>query len=66
VSEAREKLTQSSRNGILLLCLLAAGFAGNFLALHLFTGFYFLFGSIATLMTVRLFGMRWGLTGSSP
>ncbi|MDA8429176.1 MAG: ATP-binding protein [Geobacteraceae bacterium] len=57
----RGKLALDRQSICLLLCLLVAGFAGNFLALRLFSGFNYLFGSIATLMTVRLFGLRWGL-----
>lgn len=61
MNESREKLALDRRSVILLLCLIAAGFSGNFLSLQLFSGFNYLFGSIATLLTVRLFGIRWGL-----
>lgn len=61
MGESREKSALDRRSIVLLLCLIAAGFAGNFLALPLFSDFNYLFGSIATLMTVRLFGTGWGL-----
>ncbi len=56
-----EKLTLNSTTVLLLIGLIAGGFAGNFFALPLFTGFSYLFGSIATIIAVRLFGIRWGL-----
>lgn len=59
--EPRGKPALDNRGIILLVFLLAAGFAGNFLALRMFTGFNYIFGSIAALLTVRLFGIRWGL-----
>lgn len=55
------KLSLNGRNILLLIALFIAGFAGNYLALRLFTGFSYLFGSIAVLLAVRLFGIRWGL-----
>lgn len=64
MSVTSEKTTLDSRDILLLLCLLAAGFAGNFLSLGLFTGFNYLFGSIATLLIVRRFGIRWGLAAA--
>lgn len=54
-------LTYSGRSAFMLVILICAGFAGNFFALRLFTGFNYLFGSIAVLLVVRLFGLRWGL-----
>ena len=48
------------KSALLLAVLIVAGFAGNFFALRLFTGFSYLFGSIAVLLVVRLFGVRWG------
>lgn len=50
-----------SKSFILLLLLLAAAFAGNFFAYRVFTGFSYLFGSIAVLLVVYLYGVRWGL-----
>lgn len=64
MSNNHGKLMLNNRTFLLLVCLFAAGFAGNFLALRLFTGFSYLFGSIATLLTVRLFGIRWGLVAA--
>ena len=61
MSETLIKPALNSKSLFLPIVLLVAGFAGNFLALRLFTGFSYLFGSIATLLAVRLFGIRWGL-----
>jgi len=61
MGEQRRRLTYSGKSFLLLIALVAAGFAGNFFSLRLFTGFNFLFGSIAVLLVVRLFGIRWGL-----
>lgn len=44
-----------------LAFLIVAAFAGNYFHLHLFIGACFLFGSIATLLVLRLFGLGWGV-----
>jgi PAS domain S-box-containing protein len=64
VEHVQEKLKWDGRKIFLLITLIAAGFAGNFFALRLFTGFNYLFGSIATLLVVRLFGIRWGMVAA--
>lgn len=46
---------------LLLVALMSAGFAANFLEPHLFSGFRYLFGSVFVLMTLRLFGTGWGV-----
>lgn len=56
----QQQLLYKKKSILLLAVLTIAGFAGNYFALHLFTGFNYLFGSIAVLLVVRLFGMRWG------
>lgn len=61
MSKTRGKLTLNGKNTFLLICLITAGLTGNVLSLQLFTGFNYLFASIATLLTVRLFGIRWGV-----
>lgn len=61
MGEQGRRLTYSGKSFLLLIALVAAGFAGNFFSLRLFTGANFLFGSIAVLLVVRLFGIRWGL-----
>ena len=61
MGEQGRRLTYSGKSFLLLIVLVALGFAGNFFSLRLFTGFNFLFGSIAVLLVVRLFGIRWGL-----
>jgi len=61
MDEQGRRLTYSGKSFLLLIALVAAGCAGNVFSLRLFTGFNFLFGSIAVLLVVRLFGIRWGL-----
>ncbi|NVN90250.1 MAG: PAS domain S-box protein [Desulfuromonadales bacterium] len=46
---------------MLLVALMGGGFAANFFAPQLFTGFSYLFGSVFVLMALRLFGTGWGL-----
>jgi len=58
--EEQGRRSTYGRSFLLLMILIAAGFAGNFFSLRLLTGFNFLFGSIFVLLTVRLFGIRWG------
>jgi len=55
------KPAHSTSSVAVLAALICAGFAGNFFAPHLFIGFSYLFGSIFVLMTLRLFGTRWGV-----
>ncbi|MBO9999236.1 MAG: PAS domain S-box protein [Cyanobacteria bacterium SID2] len=45
---------------LVLAGLIAAGLAGNYFKLPLFFGVDFLFGSIAVLLVVSLYGARWG------
>ncbi|MDJ0515407.1 MAG: response regulator [Trichodesmium sp. MO_231.B1] len=40
--------------------LIILGYLGNFFKIHLFFGVDFLFGSIASLIVVYLYGIRWG------
>lgn len=49
------------RSAIALLFLIAATFAGNYFHLQLFIGAGFLFGSVAALLVLRLFGIGWGV-----
>ncbi len=44
-----------------LMFLALAAFAGNYFHLYLFIGAAFLFGSIAVLLALRLFGIAWGI-----
>ncbi|NHC36973.1 ATP-binding protein [Scytonema millei] len=48
------------RSWLPMAILLLAGYAGNYFSLPLFFGVDFLFGSIAVLLVVRFFGIRWG------
>ena len=49
------------RSTAALALLIVAAFAGNYFHLHLFIGAGFLFGSVATLLALRLFGTGWGV-----
>lgn len=60
MNEKRQRPTYNGKSILLLIVLMAAGFAGNYFALPLFTGFNYLFGSIPVLLVVHLFGVRWG------
>lgn len=57
VSQAHWRL----RSSLVLAVLLLAGYAGNYFNLPLFFGVDFLFGSIAVLMVVWLYGIGWGV-----
>ena len=46
---------------LLLVVLICTGFAANMFAPDLFVGFHYLFGSIFTLMILRLYGVAWGM-----
>jgi signal transduction histidine kinase len=61
MDEQRQRLTYDGTTLLLLVFLIGAGLAGNICALPLFTGFNYLFGSIAVLLVVCLFGPWWGL-----
>ncbi len=52
---------RSARSFFLLVVLIALGFAGNYFALRLFAGFNYLFGSIAVMLVLRLFGVWWAI-----
>lgn len=52
---------RSVRSILLLLVLIVLGFAGNYFALRLFAGFNYLFGSIAVMLVLRLFGLWWAI-----
>ncbi|AFZ18323.1 histidine kinase [Allocoleopsis franciscana PCC 7113] len=56
VSQAHWRL----RSSFVLAVLILAGYAGNYFNLSLFFGVDFLFGSIAVLMVVWLYGIGWG------
>jgi len=51
----------SLHSALVYLTFIVAAFAGNYFHLHLFIGAGFLFGSIATLLALRLFGTGWGV-----
>ena len=49
-----------NRSSIFLVILIAAGYIGNSCNLSLFFGVDFIFGSIAALMVLHLYGLTWG------
>lgn len=57
-----------NRRSVLSLLLLAAlmllSFTGNYFALRLFAGFSYLFGSIAVMLVLRMFGSGWCLAAA--
>lgn len=55
-----KKIHLSWHSSLVLAFLLVAGFFGNLLHLHLFIGTGFIFGSVAALLVLRLFGLPWG------
>lgn len=54
----------SVRQFLFFLTLIAAGFAGNYFHISLFYGSDFVFGSIAVLLILRLYGIFWGVIAS--
>lgn len=54
------KPLKSIRSAIVLAGLITAGLAGNYLKMPLYFGVDFLFGSIAVMVAVRLYGTVWG------
>lgn len=56
----KSKTTEQRRALLFLAILIAAGYVGNYLKLPLFFSVDFLFGSIAVLIVVSLYGMFWG------
>jgi PAS domain S-box-containing protein len=59
--ETLNKSPTSLKSGFLLAFLIAAGFLGNYFAIPLFFGADFLFGSIAVLLVLYFYGLRWGM-----
>ena len=53
------------RSALALAILMAAGLAGNYFSLPLFFGVDFLFGSIAVLIVVQLYGILWGTVAAA-
>jgi signal transduction histidine kinase len=62
--EARQRPAYGRKAMLLLAALIGAGLVGNVCALGLFTGFNYLFGSIAVLLVVSLFGPCWGFVSA--
>ena len=55
------RISSLSSSDLLLAVLIAAGYAGNYFSFSFGFGVDFLFGSIATLTVVRLYGIWWGI-----
>ena len=51
-------------SSLLLLFLILAGYAGNYLSYPFSFGVDFLFGSIATVIVIGLYGFWWGALAS--
>ena len=49
------------KNITIALVLAALGFAGNYLALPIGYGVDFIFGSVFSIIAIRLLGLWWGL-----
>jgi PAS domain S-box-containing protein len=49
------------KSTLALVALIAAAYLGNYFSLSLFFGIDFLFGSIAVLLVLYLFGLSWGI-----
>jgi len=49
------------RSVVLLVLLICVGFLGNYYTIPLFFGADFLFGSIAVLLVLYFYGLRWGI-----
>ncbi len=52
---------RSIRAMLMLVSFAAAGLAGNYFGIPLFSGMDFLFSSIAILIVVRIYGIAWGM-----
>jgi signal transduction histidine kinase/ActR/RegA family two-component response regulator len=63
MSQNHKKSLLNSAN-LLLLILIAVGYAGNYLSYPFGFGVDFLFGSIAVLIVVSLYGIWWGALAS--
>jgi len=61
VSNERWSLSLPPGRALVLLGLFVAALFGNYFSLPLFTGFNYLFGSIAVMLVVRLYGTVWGV-----
>jgi PAS domain S-box-containing protein len=57
-------LVLKQQSTLALLLLIAAGYLGNYFSLSLFFGVDFIFGSIAVLLVLYLFGLRWGIVAA--
>ncbi|HAX77308.1 MAG TPA: hypothetical protein DCY88_16110 [Cyanobacteria bacterium UBA11372] len=53
------------KSTLALVALVAAGYLGNYFSLSLFFGIDFLFGSIAVLLVLYLFGLSWGIIAAA-
>jgi PAS domain S-box-containing protein len=56
--------TPAWKSSLLLMGLIGAGIAGNYFGAPLFFGLDFLFGSIAVLLILSLYGIGWGIAAA--
>ncbi|MFM7408910.1 MAG: hypothetical protein ACKO3K_20195 [Cuspidothrix sp.] len=60
----KPELALKSKQILLIVLLIIAGYLGNYFKLTLFFGVDFLFGSIATLIVLAIYGIFWGIIAS--
>ncbi len=53
------------KSTLALVALIASAYLGNYFSLSLFFGIDFLFGSIAVLLVLYLFGLSWGILAAA-
>jgi PAS domain S-box-containing protein len=61
LTEPPDKPPLTGKSMIVLSLLIIAGFLGNYFTLPLFFGADFLFGSVAVLLVLYLYGLQWGM-----
>jgi PAS domain S-box-containing protein len=59
------RLTLKKKSTLVLVALIAAAYLGNYFSFSLFFGIDFLFGSIAVLLVLYLFGLSWGTVAAA-
>ncbi|MEC4803650.1 MAG: ATP-binding protein [Jaaginema sp. PMC 1079.18] len=59
-SSSDKKQSHRLRSTIVLLCLLVAGYLGNYFRIPMILHADWLFGSLFVMLVIRLYGLRWG------
>lgn len=60
LKELNKLSNHPAKNALILIILAAAGLAGNYFRITLFFGVDILFGSIAVLVALHIYGIFWG------